>query len=179
MSVHAHLGEQASSLLTFDRPEACRPSEARGFSSDQIASFDLFGRAIWVNQFATLCCVFFREKTGKRDFCKSRICVKLRPIGPCDFLRLDHGVQRLGGIASHRAQIESFKDVQHLQCRDTLTIWWKLENIVATIARRNGLDPSRCMFLEIGFAQKTAISPHESVDLVSDFSFVKNVATSF
>ena len=35
------------------------------------------------------------------------------------------------------------------------------------------------MLLEIGFSQKTTIGPHEIVDLVSDFSFVKNVATFF
>jgi hypothetical protein len=49
MSVHAHLGEQASSLLTFDTPEACRPSEARGVTSIRVASLDLFGRVIRVD----------------------------------------------------------------------------------------------------------------------------------
>src|SRR5207253_7843097 len=35
------------------------------------------------------------------------------------------------------------------------------------------------MLLEIGFAQKTAIGLHEPVDLVRDFSFVKNVPAFF
>src|SRR5437588_2854303 len=33
------------------------------------------------------------------------------------------------------------------------------------------------MLLEIDFPQETAIGPHERVDLVRDFAFVKNVAT--
>ena len=35
------------------------------------------------------------------------------------------------------------------------------------------------MLLEIGFPQKAAIRPHESVDLVCDLTLVKSVATFF
>jgi hypothetical protein len=71
MSVRTHLGEQASSLLSIDRPEACRPSEARGVTSIRIASLDLFGRVIRVNQFATFCCVFFERRPARGIFEKA------------------------------------------------------------------------------------------------------------
>jgi len=35
------------------------------------------------------------------------------------------------------------------------------------------------MLLEINFPQKTAIGPHERVDLVRDFAFVKSIAPFF
>src|SRR4029077_910909 len=74
---------------------------------------------------------------------------------------------------------ESFENVQYLQRGNALTVRRKLENIVAAIIRRDRLHPGGRMLLEVGFSQKAAISPHEIVDLVRDFSFVKNVATFF
>src|ERR1051326_5503170 len=86
-------------------------------------------------------------------------------------------MQRLGRVASHGAQIQSFKNVQDLQRGNTLTIWRKLEYIVTAIVHRDGFDPRRGMFLEVGFPQKSAISLHKRVDLVSDLALVECVAS--
>src|SRR5437763_16387643 len=86
-------------------------------------------------------------------------------------------MQRLRRISSHRAQIESFENVQYLERGDALTVRRQFEHIVTTIICRNRLDPCRRVLFEIGFTQKTAILAHELVDLVCDLAFVKSVAT--
>ena len=73
-------------------------------------------------------------------------------------------------------QIESFENVQHLKRSDALAVRRQLENIVAAIVGRDGIDPRRCVLFKVGLAQKAAIRLHEIVDLVSDLAFVKTVA---
>src|SRR5260370_41229873 len=75
------------------------------------------------------------------------------------------------------SQIQSFKNVQYLQRGDALTVRRQFKNIVAAIIRRDRIDPCRCMFFEVDFAQKSAVLAHELVDLVRDLTFVKSVAT--
>ena len=132
---------------------------------------------IRINQFAPLGRVIFRKQSFKRDFCKRRICVKFRAIGPRDFLCLDHRVQCLGRIASHRSQIESFENVQNLQRGDSLSVRRQFKNIISAIIHRNRIDPRARVLFKIVFAQKSAVLVHEHVDLVRDLAFIESVAT--
>ena len=136
----------------------------------------LFSCVTGIDQLLAIVRVTFRKQTGQRNFRERGIGIKFGAIRPDDFLRFDHGVQRVRRIAPHRAQIESFENVQHLQRGDALAVRRQFEDIVAAIVRRDRIDPCRCMLLEIDFAQKTAILLHELVDLVRDLAFIKSVA---
>ena len=63
-----------------------------------------------------------------------------------------------------------------MQGGDPLSVRRQFKNIVAAIVRRNRINPRARLFLEIGFAQETAVLLHEDIDLVRDLAFVKNVA---
>ena len=62
----------------------------------RISRIHMFVRAIRIDQLASLSCIAFRKQTGQRNFCEGGISIKFRTIGPDNFLRFDHRVQRVG-----------------------------------------------------------------------------------
>ena len=107
----------------------------------RISGFNLFLGAIWIDQLAPLGRVSFRKQTGERNFRECGIGVKFGAISPGDFLRFDHRMQRLRRSEAHRAQVEAFENVQHLQRGDALTVRRQFEDIVAAIIHRDRIDP--------------------------------------
>ena len=66
-------------------------------------------------------------------------------VGERKLLRLDHEMQRVGALCSHRLQIEAFHDLQHLKRDEAMSGGRQLVNIVAPVVRCNRLDPIRAM----------------------------------
>ena len=117
-----------------------------------------------------------RLQHGRRHRC--RVGDVRRAIGERDPLRLDERVEIRRRLISHRLQVESLEDVQHLEDRRALGVRRELVHVVSAVPRRDRLDPVRRVLGEIALVEQPVALFHVRDNGAGDRTLVEGVAAA-
>ena len=82
----------------------------------------------------------------------------------------------LGCAKPHTLDVETFENIQYLQRRDSLPVWWQFVYVIATVVRRYRPDPLRFVFGQIFVSKETPLLGHVGIDFSRDLALVKGIA---
>src|SRR2546427_1055347 len=79
-------------------------------------------------------------------------------------------------LVAKRFQIIALEDIEHLQHRYPLGVWWKLIHIISTVVGPYGVNPIRMMLLHVFHGKYTTTALHIFCNTASQRAAIKGIA---
>ena len=169
------LNERAAVAIFIDN----RQVNCVTLAEDRVSGIDVRCSFLHVDACSLVIAVLFRNQLGGGQLVEVGIGVELCSVGKSQLLRFDKEVNQVRRIVSHSANIKPFDHVQHFQSGDALAVRWQFPHVVASVVRRNGINPLRRVICEIFHREVTTVNVAEVDNLPGDPALVERVPTAF